>query len=65
MKKIKSKLISKPISEKNDLYNTESELLEEIDVLNRKLQIHAEKIEILRRILKNCKFNSLPLKNKN
>ena len=65
MKKIKSKLISKPISEKNDLYNTESELLEEIDALNRKLQIHAEKIEILRRILKNCKFNSLPLKNKN
>ena len=65
MKKIKSKLISKPISEKNDLYNTEYELLEEIDALNRKLQIHAEKIEILRRILKNCKFNSLPLKNKN
>ena len=29
MKKIKSKLISKPISEKNDLYNAESELLEE------------------------------------
>ena len=65
MKKIKSKLISKPISEKNDLYNAESELLEEIDALNRKLQIHAEKIEILRMILKNCKFNSLPLKNKN